>query len=31
MVEVMVHGGRLVQLKIVDTASNNKPTTISKT
>lgn len=31
MVEVMAHGGRLVQLKVVDTTFDNKPTTISKT
>ncbi len=31
MVEVMAHGGRLVQLKVVDTTSDNRPTTISKT
>lgn len=31
MVEVMAHGGRLVQLKVVDTTSDDKPTTISKT
>lgn len=31
MVEVMVHGGRLVQPKVIDTTSDNKPTTISKT
>ncbi len=27
----MAHGGRLVQLKVVDTTFDNKPTTISKT
>ncbi len=31
MVKVMAHGGRLGQLKVVDTAFDNKPTTISKT